>query len=54
MKDQLNHQPWRSTSTWLARVAAIARNPTRTGAPVVAIGHAKTGLDLTFAIAVAA
>jgi hypothetical protein len=40
MKDQQDYRPQRSTATWLARVAAIAR--------------AKTGLDLTFVIAVAA
>jgi hypothetical protein len=51
MKKQQDHRPRRSTTAWLARVATTLR-PTLTGAPVVAIGRAKTGLDLTFVMAV--
>ncbi len=54
MKDQHDHRLRRSTSTQLADVAAIALSPTPTGAPAAAIGRAKTGLDRTFVIAVAA
>ena len=50
MKNQQDHRPRRSTTAWLARVATTLR-PTRTGAPVVAIGRAKTGNDPTFVIA---
>jgi hypothetical protein len=54
MKDQQNHRPRRSTTTWPALVAGSALSPARTDVPVVAIARAKTSLDLTFVIAVAA
>lgn len=54
LNHQHDHRPRRSTPTWLARVAAITLGPVRTGAPIVAIAGAKTGLDITSVIAVAA